>query len=562
MSADFIKLRLNAENLRIAAMQQTQLRYFTESKVQPEIRESYIENWAQSRYQTNDYFLNWIKNILRTPNFLSFFKYMRHPLPSARLINDEISPMLKRVFHAEDSYFEYTYKDDVYTEMPNFYDDDFENRAFNAYLFSSNNVIIHDLEDVNEPYRFMLDIDKVISVDSKNNRIKRIAYIAKTKDENGSEIDGYAYIDSEKYAFYDKEYRLVKEAPHDLGICPATWVSNEAFSTDNDVVRKSPFSYVREELEEYVFLKTLRKMAEVNGAIPISVSLKASKNSDKSGKDVKRDLEQTPNTSNAMSSQSATFGSEVTPSNSVMQVGTEITIPQVKKADGTIDTDVIQNFARFYYIPVECLEFIDKTIDKTERSIISNALGDYNQSNDSAKNEDQVFYSFNNKQDKLRALSLALTWVRTKSDYFMMALKYGKENVKVDLFYGSDFFLDTESELLSRLKDAPNQIERRNILKRVNHIRYRFNTTKRDRVDLLYSIIPFTTDADFVLALNQNLVDEQTKKLQLQFDYYVTKFESLYGDIYRFFLTLDGEDSQKLILIKNLMFNLINQTNE
>lgn len=562
MSKDFIKERINESNLTIARNQQKQINYFIESQVQEEITQAYLDQWATRKYRTNDYFLNWIKNIFRTQNFLSFYKYLRHPLPSAKLINDEIIPMLKRVYFADDSYFHYFIRDEQIEAPKELNSEEFENELFNALLFKPNDVIIHDLEDINKPYRQIVSIDNVVSIKSKHNKIHKIAYSA-TVEINEVYYDGYAYIDDEKYCFYDKDLEnVLLEVPHDLGYCPANYVSNEAFSTKTDVVRKSIFSYVREELEEYVFLKTLRKMSEPNGAIPITVRMKGSSNKDKSGQDVKKDLDTYPLAANTIGSQQAKTGSEVTPSDSVLQTGTIIEVPVNKKQDNSLDVDLIQNFLKMYYIPVECLDFIDGRIKEMERSIISNALGDINQSNDSAKNEDQVYYSMTNKQDKLRTLSMALSWVRTNSDKTMLALKYGIENIKVDLFYGSDFFLDTETELFERFQKAPNQIERRNVLKRIGQTRYRFNPTRAKREKLLYSLLPFSSDKDFETAISNNLVDEVNKKLQLQFDCWITMFEAQYGDILQFYVTLEADDSQKLILIKNLLTNLISQSNE
>jgi hypothetical protein len=139
----------------------------------------------------------------------------------------------------------------------------------------------------------------------------------------------------------------------------------------------------------------------------------------------------------------------------------------------------------------------------------------------------------------------------------MLDLKYGPENVKVDLFYGSDFFLDTEAELYDRFKNAPNQIERKNVLKRLGQTRYRFNPTRAKREKLLYTLLPYSSDKDFEIAIQNNLVDDSTKKLQLQFDHYIALFEAQYGDILQFYVTLEAEDSQKLVLIKNLLTNLI-----
>jgi hypothetical protein len=557
MSKEFIKERIGQSDLAVAKRQQEQINYFTQSKVQEEVSQDYINQWANRKYRTNDYFLTWVKNVFRTPNFLTFYKYLRHPLPSAKLINDEVIPMLKRVYFAEDSYFHYIINDEM-VEKPQELDcENFENRLFNAYLFNYNDIIVHDLEDVNKPYREIVSIENVIAIKSKNNRIKKIAYTASI-DIDGQEVLGYAYIDDERYAFYDtKVENEILNIPHDLGYCPATYITNEPFSLKSDVVRKSIFSYVREEFEEYVFLKTLRKMSEPNGAIPITVKLKGGANKDKSGVDQKKDLDQYPLAANTIGNQQAQTGSEVSPSDSVLQTGTIVDMPAIKKNDGSIDMEAVQSFLKMYYIPVECLKFIDDRIKDIERSIIANALGDQNQSNDAAKNEDQVFYSMNNKQDKLRSLSMALSWVRNISDSTMLDLKYGPENVKVDLFYGSDFFLDTEAELYDRFKNAPNQIERKNVLKRLGQTRYRFNPTRAKREKLLYTLLPYSSDKDFEIAIQNNLVDDSTKKLQLQFDHYIALFEAQYGDILQFYVTLEAEDSQKLVLIKNLLTNLI-----
>ena len=81
-------------------------------------------------------------------------------------------------------------------------------------------------------------------------------------------------MDEKQFAFYTKDYDELLNAPHDLGKCPADYVAMEAFGKD-DIVRKSIFSYILEAFEEYVFLKTLLRMTEPNGAIPISIQLDA-----------------------------------------------------------------------------------------------------------------------------------------------------------------------------------------------------------------------------------------------------------------------------------------------
>jgi hypothetical protein len=192
-----------------------------------------------------------------------------------------------------------------------------------------------------------------------------------------------------------------------------------------------------------------------------------------------------------------------------------------------------------------------------------NVLGDYMEMNDEiAKNEFQVSKSFTNKQDKLRYLAMNMTWTRKQSDFNILALAYGGKNVMVDLFYGSDFYLDNEAELYKMFESAPNQIERRNLIQRIGKTKFRFNKERADRETLLYSLLPFVSDKDFEKAVELNLINDTKKELQLQFNYWINLFEAKYGDILIFYNNFDASNSEKLIAINNLLNNLIQTTNE
>lgn len=559
MSLDFIKEREGASDLAIARRQQKQLSYFLQSSIQDDVSVEYFKTWAESNYRSNDDLFNWVKTVFRKENFLSFYKYLRFPLVSSKIVNDEIKQQLKRVYYADDSYFQYLIKGKEVQAPEELKSTTFEDELFNAMLFRHNDIIVHDLDDINSPYREIISIDNIVAIDSDNGTIEKVCYSAciESEDESKKEIEGYLYLDDERYIFYDKDLETeIKNVPHDLGRCPACWISNEAFSTDNDIVRKSIFSYVKRDLEKLVFLNTLLEMSEPNGAIPTVVKIKTTSNS---SKDIKGESNKDPMASNSISSQQAEFGRTVQGSESVLQTGsiTQIPLDKLKDGDGKFNTDLIKNFVNFIYIPTECLTYIKERVEEITVDIIQNVLGDYAQQNQAAKNELQITRSYINKQDVLRSVSLNLSWVRKQSDTMLLGLKYGIDKVKVSVFYGSDFFLDNENDLYALFKDAPNPIERRTLLKRIGKTRYRFNPSLAERTTLLYSLMPFTSDLDFDKALSNNLIDEKTKQMQLQFDYWIAMFESEYGDILQFYKELDATDNEKLIAIKNLILNLI-----
>lgn len=553
MEIDFIKKRKGKEGLELAVRQQEQLTYFTRSSIQKEINIEYLKQWADRNYVGNDHFLNWVKAVFKTENFLAFYKYFRHPLPTANLVQNRIKEALSRVFHAEDSRFNYTIKGKMEETPEEVEVDKFNEKVFNSLLFNHNAIMVHDLDDINNPYRELVPIDRVVSIESKDGEIKRLAYHAKIMYEE-REVKGYAYMDAEKYAFYNKDFIELVNVPHDLGECPADYIAKEAFE-ENDIVRRSVFSYSLEAFEEYVFLKTLLRMTEPNGAIPISIELDA-KVKKKQGVDKDGHA---PMSAKEIGGQTAEYASEVqgAKNDSPLQAGTRVKVPMIKKNDGSIDVDAVQNFLKFLYVPIEALEYINKRIQQIEKDIISHVLGDYSEQNEEAKNELQVEKSYISKQDRLRSFSEELSRIRNSSDHKLLALKYGPDAVEVDCFYGSDFFLESQDELYDLFEKAPNAIERRNILVRLTQNRNRFNPRKSKRERLMYELLPYSSEIDFDKAIERGIVDDVTFNLQTRFPYYLGMFESRYGDLMYFWELMEGTNAERLDVINRLFKQLI-----
>jgi hypothetical protein len=262
--------------------------------------------------------------------------------------------------------------------------------------------------------------------------------------------------------------------------------------------------------------------------------------------------------SSGIGSQQADTGNVVNGSDSQLQAGTIIAVPTNKDNNGKIDSEIVKNYFQFHYIPREALDYINERIKEIQTGIIISTLGDYQEQNTSAKNELQVSKSYANKEDKLRWISNELSRIKKKSDYKTLALKYGKDRVHVDIFFGSDFFLETDQDLYDLLSKVSNPIERRNILIRLGQTKNKFNPKKAERQTLLYKIIPYATDKDFDTALNKGTIDPIVFELQTRFDYWITMFEASYGEIQIFWESLgDIKESEKLILINNLIKQII-----
>lgn len=559
MSADFVKANKNKDSIVLAARQEAQLSYLTQSKVQDtNLSVEYLNQWAQRNYESNDAFLNFVKSVFSTDNFLSFYRYFRTPVASSKIVNNKIKPNLKRVFQSEDKFEKYVVsgvdQDRYYSELNI---EDFNKKIFDAILFKHNSVLVTDLYDVNKPTRTILDVEDITSIDYDfdRDRIERIAFRAEVDvDEVG--VRGFLYIDEKAYIFYSEDYKELRNIPHDLGRCPAHFITYDKLNKD-PIVKASIFSYIREEMEEYVFLKTLQRMTEPNGAIPITIKLDATVSNDPAPPASMFSIETETTGSEPMAS-----GVKVSGRKSPIQAGTIIEVPQVMKPDGGIDMSAVQDFLKFIYIPVEALEYLNNRLKEIHDSIVSTILGDVVSSNEKAKNETQVEKGVSVLEDNLRYLSGVLSRIRTLADYDFLALKYGAGRVQeVSIYYGSDFFFEDESTLYSMFAQAPNQIERMNILLRLSQNRFKNNKPLMNRQEILYHLMPFSSDKDFQVAMDT--LDPDTFAYQVRFSYWIAQFEAEYGDLLAFYNAMpEASKAQKYLFINNLIKKLIKDEND
>lgn len=554
MSKEFIEKAYNASSIELAALQEKQLSYFIESELQPNnISDEYLKAWAERQFISNDYFLNYVKSVFKTENFLFFFKYLRKPLPSAKLVNNKIKPQLNRVFTSENSEFKYDIRGKEQSEViKDLKIEQFEKELFYRLLFKHNSLVAVDADE-NEPYRYFIDIDSVLSIECDSDGISRIAYTG-LFDNDGKEEKGIIYIDENVYSVYDKKHDLIKEVAHDIGHCPVNFINPNKYKND-PIIRESVFTFVREELEEYCFLKTLQKMTEPNGAIPVVTKLQSDSDS---GNDIATNSGEL-SADVVMGSQRAEYYNQLNNKQTgELQAGTIHDVPPIMKNDGSFDMEAVKSYLNFFYIPIEALDYLKTRIVEIENSIISTVIGTIDTSNEESKNEMQIEKSIIVLENTLILLANSMNYGRGLSDYNMLALKYGKDLInEVFVFYGTDYFLESEKSLYEQFEKAPNTIERKNILVRLNQNRYKNNIDRQNRIKLLYDLLPFVSDKDF--DAGKDKVDNTVLMYQIQFNYWITQFEARYGDIVVFYNTIEGDKSNKLNVINQLIIQIIKE---
>ncbi len=556
MPHEFVKRRVGSADLAIAVRQQEQLSYFTQSSIQEDLPESYFNDWANRKHNTDDRFLNHAKSIFREDNFTVFAKFLRSPIISAELVDDRIKPELERVFFSEDAYFNYSIRGENTHNVEELNSKKFDKTLFDALLFNHNDIVVINVPETNSPVREIINIKNVVALESSDSVIHRIAYSVVMNGEKG-----FLYMDKFEYAFYNDKSEWVFSIPHDLGETPADYISNEAFSKDSDIIRKSIFSKTIRRMENYVLLDTMLRMTEPNGVIPVITMLKSKQVSD--GNDKKEQGKGEPMSSASIGGQQASETKSIQSSNNLAQSGSNIFTPVIRKDDGSIDMEVVKNYLNYFHMPVAPLEFIQGRVDKQERTLLLSIIGDFSEGNEAAQNELQVSKGYKSKEDRLRDVSVAMTEIRKASDRKFLSLANGKDNVIVDLFFGSDFFTESQEDLFKLFKDSPNPIERRNVLMKSSRNRNRFNPVKQKEEIILNHLLPYCSDVDFDKAVEQQAVSAENYTYQSRFNYWISAFEAKFGSVVSFWDGMEGMDNgSRIMVINSLVLDIIGDANK
>ena len=548
MSRKFIEEKIGSEQLIVAVRQQKQLNYLIRSRVQEKL-DDYVLNqiYGDNDYTIEDDFLDHIFHVLKQDNFKTFYKFLRTPTPSASLVNDKFIPKLERVFNAEDAFFHYSLKGEKITAPEYLETKRFEQKLFHALIFNYNDILVHDMKETNVPKRYFVPIKEVEAIESYEGRIKRIAYAGEV-DIEGNRVKGWIYLDSEKWAFYDKENLYTIEIPHDLGECPADYVSRHPFETENDIVRKSLFSFGKGKLERYNFLDTILAMTEANGVIPTIVMPEFTTKKDNAGKAAVND----------QMSSDHDLAAKKKKAESPVNVGTIVKVPVKVGTDGKYDMTLVEKFFSFHHAPVEPIKYIKDRVQELSFDLTIDITGSYIEPNEVAKNELQVGKGFKSQADVLRRLARDLSDIRMISDQKMMSLAHGKGSSIVEIHYGTDFFLEDQNELYALYKQSPNPIEKKEILIRLVQNRGQHNPVKAKRDLILYKLLPYPDHSDFTYADKKGIVDIPTFLLQTQFMSWISHFEARYGDICEFWDGIEGLEAERILIINNLITQIIN----
>jgi hypothetical protein len=470
---EIIKGRRNQKEVQQGKKHQERLRFHTETVLQKS---------DLSPYYTE--FLNWIGE--KTPEILSKDKFARFkhlikaPIQTNEL-TETIFSRLHRVFHSQDSYFNYTFAgDELEGDWEQYRDAKFwPTLGFEAMQTAIDSVWVVELpsmqdDEYPEPKNKLIDIENVIDI--KNDQYNNCIYVI-------FQLGDYIYVyDDEQFRVYPVINGVPSsipniEQPHDLGYTPARMMWSEKLCSNNLINKESPITKELTDLDWLLFHMTSKRYMDLANAYPVTITYELNDDyqDDSITENEQRQVGDHPAGSDLMGSGSLLEVKQPydNQGHDPMQYGPiKVIAPEVDALDWHVKEEV-------------------RLTDKIFRSVVGT---DTEVMNDAAKNEKQIDAAFESQSSVLMRVKKNFEIIHKFADSTICRLRYGERFLDCDIDYGTNFFLKDVDDLQEELTKAKESGAPDAILESINnnilHTKYRDDNRSVTRANIITDLDP------------------------------------------------------------------------
>lgn len=486
-------------------------------------------------------FLSWVSSLIPADKFKIFKTLFRYPVVTNR-VTDIIFNKLSRVFDGRNPAFNYQFitseqRDDWedyrqrVLEEPSIW----QTIGWEFFKTEINSVLVVDLPTEQDeadryprPYFFWLTIDKIISYEADPTTGVMHWIIFRQPDNK------IAVIDDERYRVFTEVNKnigeLLVDNPHDLGYCPARFFWTEPISLNDPDVKQSPLTKELEALDWYLFFHLSKRHLDLYGSYPIysgyeqACDFTNAENGDtcdggflkdKSGHyklDMSGLLVRCPKCGDK---RIAGVGSFV-----------EIPIPEEGGPD-------LRNPVQMLSVDTASLEYNVNEEKRLKEDIIAATVGVVNDAvlNKQALNEQQVNANFESQSTILNRIKKGFEMAQQFVDETVCRLRYGNLFVSARINYGTEFYLNSPSELRERYQKAKesgaSEAELDALQNQIIETEYRNNPTQMQRMLILAELEPYRhlTRSEVLDLYSRQIISEEDMRVKFNFANFVRRFE-------------------------------------
>ena len=486
-------------------------------------------------------FLSWVSSLIPADKFKIFKTLFRYPVVTNG-VTGIIFDKLSRVFDGRNPAFNYQF---ITSEQRDDWEDYrqrvlkepsiWQTLGWEFFKTEINSVLVVDLPTEQDeadryprPYFFWLTIDKIISYEADPTTGVMHWIIFRQPDNK------IAVIDDERYRVFTEVNKnigeLLVDNPHDLGYCPARFFWTEPISLNDPDVKQSPLTKELEALDWYLFFHLSKRHLDLYGAYPIysgyeqACDFTNAENGDtcdggflkdKSGHyklDMSGLLVRCPKCGDK---RIAGVGSFV-----------EIPIPEEGGPD-------LRNPVQMLSVDTASLEYNVNEENRLKEDIIAATVGVVNDAvlNKQALNEQQVNANFESQSTILNRIKKGFEMAQQFVDETACRLRYGNLFVSARINYGTEFYLNSPSELRERYQRAKesgaSEAELDALQNQIIETEYRNNPTQMQRMLILAELEPYRhlTRSEVLDLYSRQIISEEDMRVKFNFANFVRRFE-------------------------------------
>ncbi len=492
------------KNLLLKAVNHEQrLRFHTETILQ---KTDLGQPWAN--------FKKWLGSeapvILERGKVARIDQLIQTPIQTVEL-SESIFSRLHRIFHPQDGFFNYEFKDSALKEdWQEFKDKTFwRTKGFEAMQSAINSVWVVDLPEGEmkteqpEPVNRLIRIEDVIDIEvDDSNNCKWLIF------QDGDVV--YAY-DSEYIRAYRFDDRLSaqpeSEIAHGLGYAPARMFWSEKLEMADYINKESPITKELSDFDWLLFHMAAKKYMDLANSFPILVSYNMEGGYD----------------DDSITRQDGPEGG------SSLGPGTEIEVDAPKTND---DPDLMSNPIKYINPDVATLEWHVKEEIRLTNKIFKSVVGvDQEQRSESAKNELQVGSAYESQVSVLLRIKQNFEVINSFADKTICKLRYGDSFIGCTVDYGTKFFLKSEEDLYGDYKSAKDSGADDVVLSEITgailDTRFRDDNAGRTRASIIGDLdpLPEKTTKEATEILNSGGIDKLHFIIKMNLLNFVKRFE-------------------------------------
>ena len=482
-------------------------------------------------------FMAMVENLIPHDKFQIFKTLFRFPVKTNEVLA-VCFDKLSRIFDGRDPAFSYQFASTEERDDWEWYRQEmlgeqsiWQTKGWDYFKTQINSVLVVDLPEeqrdrLPEPYFYWLPIADVI--DFKADDEGMMKWIIFRQDD-----DKVAVIDDESYRLFRGENgtvgELIREAPHNLGYCPARFFWNEPMSLEQKDIKASPVTKELDNLDWYLFYSISKRHLDMYGSYPIYWGYEQSCDfhNDETGDYCDGGFLKDKHGHYQYDNNGIVIPCPVCSKKHIAGAGSFVEVPV--PIDGQPD---LSNPVGMLSVDRNSLDYNGEEEKRLRTDIITAIVGTNEEiTTRDALNEQQIKANFESQSTVLKRVKKGFEEAQLFVDETVCRLRYGNAFISASVNYGTEFYLFTSDELRERYRKAKeagmSEADLDALLQQIIETEYRHNPQQMQRMIILGDLEPYRhlTRAEVQGLYDKSLVSLEELLIKLNFADFVRRFE-------------------------------------